>query len=99
MSVDFTPDRSGLVALRRAVEDETVPALTEAIYDSSQRYVPVLTGALKRSGRTEYGDGVGRVVYGGGPENVEHAPPQEFGTSVMSAQPYLRPAAYQRYAL
>jgi HK97 gp10 family phage protein len=99
MSVEFTPDRSGMVALRRAVEDETVPRLTDAIYESSQRYVPVLTGALKRSGTTEYGAGVGRVIYGGGPEDVEHATYQEVGTSKMQAQPYLRPAAYQVYDL
>lgn len=93
----FREDRSGMSALRTAVEQATVPVLTEAIFDDSQRYVPVLTGDLRSTGRTEYEDGRGYVVYGG--EDVDYAPYQEMGTSVMAAQPYLRPAAYQKRSL
>lgn len=89
----FVPDNSGLARIRVEATDSTVPKLIRAIYEDSQRYVPVLTGALKRSGRTEYRHHTGFVVYGGG--NVEYAGYQEFGTSIMAAQPYLRPAAYR----
>lgn len=97
--MEFAPDRSGLAAIRLEAESSTVPALTEAIFEDSQRYVPVLTEALKRSGRTEYDGGTGYVVYGGGPEDVDYAVYQELGTSIMDAQPYLRPAAYRVRAL
>lgn len=89
----FVPDYSGLASIRVEVTNSTVPKLTRAIYNDSQRYVPVLTGDLKRSGRTEYIGDTGYVIYGGG--DVEYAAYQEFGTSIMDAQPYLRPAAYQ----
>lgn len=93
--MEFRPDYAGLAATREAAERATVPPLTEAIFRDSQRYVPVLSGDLKASGRTEYADGgaTGFVVYGD--EEVDYPVYQELGTSVMDAQPYLRPAAYQ----
>lgn len=89
----FVPDYAGLAAIRVEAERNTVPRLTDAIYDDSQLYVPVLTGDLRASGRTEYADGTGYVVYGD--ENVDYATYQELGTSKMAAQPYLRPAAFK----
>lgn len=93
----FVPDRDGLARIRVETERTTVPRLTRAILFDSQRYVPVLTGDLKRSGRTEYhyGGGItGFVVYGN--DEVDYATYQEFGTSKMAAQAYLRPAAYKK---
>jgi HK97 gp10 family phage protein len=97
MALRFEPDRAGMAALRVAVEGETVPRLTEAIADDAERYAPVLTGALRSSIHTEYEGDTGYVV--AGDENVDYAVYPEMGTSVMRAQPYLRPAAYQRRTL
>lgn len=92
--VRFTPDPDGLARLQVESERETVRPLTEAIYDDSQRFVPVLSGDLRLSGRIEYGtDGHGLVIYGD--EDVDYAIYQERGTSKMAAQPYLAPAAYK----
>lgn len=93
--MDFRPDYAGLMATRETAERATVPPLTEAIFDDSRRYVPVLSGDLRASGHTEYEEGgtVGLVVYGD--EDVDYAAYQELGTSKMDAQPYLRPAAFQ----
>lgn len=92
--MEFRPDYSGLAATRHTAERESVRPLTEAIFDDSQRYVPVLSGDLRASGRTEYEEGgtVGLVVYGD--EEVDYPVYQELGTSRMDAQPYLRPAAF-----
>jgi hypothetical protein len=93
--MEFRTDQSGLTSLRIEAEGNAVEPLADAIFDDSQRFVPVLSGDLLRSGRIEtvdhrtrevrYGDDLpdGRAVY------------QEAGTSKMDAQPYLRPAAYK----
>lgn len=89
----FEPDPSGLAQIRVEAEATTVPRLTDAIYDDSQRFVPVLSGDLRASGHTEHHGGTGFVIYGDD-ESVDYATYQEVGTSKMAAQPYLRPAAY-----
>lgn len=93
MAYRFEPDYNGLAALRVEADERTVPRLTDAIYDDSQRFVPVLTGDLKASGRKEIHGGTGIVRYGDA--IVDYAVYQEVGTSKMAAQPYLRPAAYK----
>jgi len=94
--VEFRTDESGLTSLRIEAEGNAVEPLADAIFDDSQRYVPVLSGDLKRSGRIEHVDHRTRmVVYGGGPDEVDYAVYQEIGTSKMAAQPYLRPSAYK----
>lgn len=93
MTYRFEPDRDGLARLHVETDARTVPRLTDAIYDDSQTYVPVLTGDLKASGRKEIHGPTGYVVYGD--EKVDYAAYQEVGTSIMAAQPYLRPAAYK----
>ena len=87
--MEFVPDYSGLAAIRVEAEASTVPRLTDLIFDDTQRFVPVLTGDLRASGRKE----PGLIVYGD--SDVDYATYQEVGTSKMAAQPYLRPAAYQ----
>ncbi len=93
--MEFRTDESGLTSLRIEAEGNAVEPLADAIFDDSQRYVPVLSGDLKRSGRIEHVDHRTRnVVYGEGlPDG--RAVYQEAGTSKMDAQPYLRPAAYK----
>jgi HK97 gp10 family phage protein len=96
----FDPDHAGIAATVRAANEATVRPLTDAIYDDSQRYVPVLTGALRASGRKSYSADFshGEVSYGEGLSD-KRAIYQEAGTSIMTAQPYLRPAAYRRRSL
>lgn len=93
----FEPDRGGIAATVHAANEATVGPLTEAIADDARRYAPVLTGALRSSIRTGVDDSTGYVIAGN--EDVDYAAYQEFGTSKMSAQPYLRPAAYKRRSL
>lgn len=95
MTYRFEPDRDGLARLHVETDERTVPRLTDAIYDDSQTYVPVLTGDLKASGRKEVHGSTGFVVYGDDHGPVDYAVYQELGTSIMAAQPYLRPAAYK----
>lgn len=94
----FDPDSGGIAATVSAANDATVRPVTEAIYEDSQRYVPILTGELRASGRSEVTDGRGIVIYGEGLPD-ERAYWQEVGTSKMAAQPYLRPSAYRRRTL
>lgn len=84
-------DASGLNRLGRVV-DEHVHQITDMIANDARRYVPVLSGALLSTIEKEHLDGEGRVYCGGG--GVDYHLYQEFGTSKMAAQPYMRPALY-----
>lgn len=88
----FSPDPDGLAALRVEADAHTVVPLTNAIAADARRFVPVLTGDLRSSIRTEVDGSTGYVI--AGDEDVDYAAYQEFGTTKMVAQPYLRPAAY-----
>lgn len=61
------------------------------IEGEAKRLAPVDTGNLKSSLRTEKADPDGLSVLVGS-FGVNYAAYQEFGTSRMKAQPYLRPA-------
>ncbi len=61
------------------------------IESDAKRLVRVLTGNLMNSITHEV-EVVGKEIIGRTGTNVNYAIPQEFGTSKMSAQPYLRPA-------
>jgi HK97 gp10 family phage protein len=61
------------------------------IQTAAAQKAPVDRGLLRRSIHTETADIDSGVVARIG-TNVEYAPAQEFGTSRMRAQPYLRPA-------
>lgn len=92
--MEFRPDYPGVAAVVRAATEATAPRLAALIHADSQRYVPVLSGDLRASGRIECDGSTWLVVYGGGESDVDYAGYQEFGTTKMQAQPYLRPAAY-----
>lgn len=81
------------------------PALTRLLHhiaDDARRYAPVETGALEAGIHVE--DSVGgkgavvssREVPGDDPDVPVYV---EYGTQNMAAQPYMRPAAYQRRSL
>lgn len=68
---------------------EKVVLMVEA---TAARLAPVDTGNLRASIVSEVRDDVRDRVAGYVGTNVEYAPFQEFGTSRMDAQPFLRPA-------
>lgn len=57
----------------------------------AKKEAPVDTGALKASIGSEIVKGPGSVIIGKVGSTLEYAPYQEYGTSKMKAQPYLRP--------
>lgn len=71
---------------RAALQAGALPIQTAAVQKA-----PVLTGTLRRSIHTETAETSDGAVARVG-TNVEYAPHQEFGTSRMAGQPYLRPA-------
>jgi HK97 gp10 family phage protein len=80
-----------------ALIGETVPELVDRCLDAgveaAKRLVPVDTGTLQGSiGITEPAHMAGGGVVGAYGTSVEYALHVEFGTSKMSAQPYLRPS-------
>lgn len=87
---------SGMGELSRIVDERLVHPITDAVADDMRRMVPVLTGDLLGTIRTEHGTGVGRVHFGDVGAGVDYHLYQEFGTSRMAAQPYARPALYRR---
>jgi HK97 gp10 family phage protein len=78
-----------------AVHTITTEEVARAAYDVesiAKRLVPVLTGTLRRSIHTVFSRGGLRAVVG---PSVFYAVFIEFGTRLMSARPYMRPAAAQ----
>lgn len=90
-----TLSASGLGDLSRVVDERVVHPVTDAVADDMRRMVPVLSGDLLGTIREEHGDGFGRVHFGDVDEGVDYHLYQEFGTTVMAAQPYARPALYR----
>lgn len=78
-----------------AAKNRLCDRVTEAIAEDARRYAPVDTGELRGSIQaTPAVDGVGHVI-----ATADHASYVELGTYKMDAQPYLRPALYQRRAI
>lgn len=89
----------GMLYLRKRVDERLVRPMTDAIADDARRYVPILSGDLRATIRAEHLDGEGRVHCGDVLRGVDYHLYQEFGTSKMAAQPYMRPALYKRRRL
>jgi hypothetical protein len=74
-------------------------AVALAIGVDAETVAPIRTGALRMSANVEeIARGIWRISFGRGLLDGR-AVYQELGTSKMRAQPYLRPAAYQRRAM
>lgn len=98
--VRVVQDEGGMDALERHVHAEVVRPVTEAVAGDMRRYVPILTSALHDSIRTEYpSEEEGRVYFGDVAGGVDYHLYQEYGTSIMEAQPYARPALYKTRSL
>jgi hypothetical protein len=85
----------GMAELRREVDRQAIHPITDEVASDARRYVPVLTGALASTIREEYAPGVGRVWCGNVPA-VDYHLYQEYGTSRMGPQSYMRPALFQK---
>lgn len=89
-------DAAGSVHLRAIVDERLVHPVTDAVAEDARRYVPVLSGDLLSTIEAEHGEGYGRVHCGDVARGIDYHLYQEFGTSKMEAQPYMRPALYKR---
>lgn len=89
-------DASGMDALERVMDARLVHPVTDMVADDARRYVPVLSGNLLSTIHAEHLRGEGRVYCGNVAGGVDYHIYQEFGTSKMAAQPYMRPALYKR---
>lgn len=90
-----TIDRSGMEALKIECVKGTL-RLAEDMANDMRRYAPVEFGDLVASIRVEPGSLIHRIWIGDVAGGVDYHLYQEFGTSVMAAQPYIRPAVYQK---
>lgn len=84
---------SGVVEIQAAA-NRYRDQLTLAIAEDMARLVPVLSGDLRDTIRTEFGPAVARIWVGDVAAGVDYHLYQEYGTSKMAAQPYIRPAVY-----
>ena len=89
-------DAAGLVRLRAHVDEKMLRPITDGIAEDARRYVPVLSGDLLSTIHAEHLAGEGRVWCGDVARGIDYHLYQEFGTSRMAAQPYMRPALYKR---
>lgn len=86
---------SGVVEIQAAA-DRYRDDLVEDIASDIRRLAPVLTGALRRSVRVVKGPlgGKSRIWIGDVAAGVDYHLYQEYGTSKMAAQPYIRPSVF-----
>lgn len=84
------------VAEVQVAADRYRDQLSEDIASDIRRLAPVLTGALRRSVRVVKGPlgGATRIWVGDVAAGVDYHLYQEYGTSRMAAQPYIRPSVY-----
>jgi hypothetical protein len=87
--------RAGMAELRREVDRQAIHPITDEVASDARRYVPVLSGALRGTIRAEHNAGSGRVWCGNVPA-VDYHLYQEYGTSRMGAQPYMRVSLFQK---
>lgn len=87
---------AGFGDLSRVVDERVVHPVTDAVAEDARRMVPVLSGDLLGTIKAEHLPGVGRVHCGDVEAGVDYHLYQELGTSIMAAQPYMRPALYRR---
>lgn len=90
-----TIDRNGMEQVRIAAVRGTL-VIAEEMAADMRRYAPVESGDLVATIRVEPGDPIHRIWIGDVAGGVDYHLYQEFGTSVMVAQPYIRPAVYQK---
>ena len=96
-STDFTRFKVALRRTNTRVQKADVPSeldiLAQKILRTAVKMSPVLTGALRASGRVKRTNQYQRVIqFGGSGTGVDYATFVEFGTFRTRPQPFLRPA-------
>lgn len=95
MGVVIVPDNSGQSEIQVAANAYR-DRLTKEMAGDMRRYAPVLSGDLLGTIREELGGPVvARIWIGDVAAGIDWHLYNEFGTSRMDAQPYIRPAVYQ----
>lgn len=85
-------NNTGKVFTRRDVPKE-LDILAHRIMATAKRSAPVLTGALRASGRVKRPNQYLRIIqFGGSGTGVDYATFVEFGTFRQKPKPFLRPA-------
>lgn len=94
---DFTRFAAAIRRTNQKVSKADVPSsldlLAQKILRTAARGAPVLTGALRASGRVKRTNQYQRIVqFGGSGTGVDYATFVEFGTFRQRPKPFLRPA-------
>lgn len=92
--VRVTGDKAAIAALSRAAREiadlsDPTREAARAVEQRAARLSPRSTGRLAAANRSSVSGGVGTIS-----NRTRYAGYQEYGTSVMHAHPYLRPALY-----
>ncbi len=90
--IDISPliDYTNSIPQRK---ESGLKAAIEALFKEADSRVPELTGALRRSGKTEVSEDEASLTYGESDEfDDERAVAREFGTVFQRATPYITPA-------
>jgi hypothetical protein len=97
MAVRVVIHEPGVIEVQTAVDREVDAHVVEPILDDMERMVPVLSGDLKDTIRKDpiNQNGLHRIWFGDVAAGVDYHLYQEYGTSIMDAQPYARPAVYR----
>lgn len=87
----------GVIEVQTAVDREVDAHVVEPITEDMRTFVPVLSGDLKDTIRKDptNQNGLHRIWFGDVAAGVDYHLHQEYGTSIMDAQPYARPAVYR----
>lgn len=102
-AADFTRFNLAMQRTNKRVQKSDVPMvldiLAQRILRTAVKMAPVLTGALRASGRVKRTNQYQRIIqFGGSGTGVDYATYVEFGTFRQRPKPFLRPALMKHRA-
>jgi hypothetical protein len=97
MAVRVVLYEPGVILLQGRVDERVKERVLEPMAEDMRTYVPILTGDLLGTIRTDpyVGKGRHRIWIGDTAAGIDYHLYVEYGTSKMDAQPYIRPAVYR----
>jgi HK97 gp10 family phage protein len=99
MGTRIVIDDEGVTRVQVASDAVCMEKIVEPMASDMRTYVPVLTGALRDTirvyGPEIMGAGHFQIWIGDTAGDVDYHLYQEYGTSKMDPQPYIRPAVYR----
>lgn len=96
--VVLSPD--GMDQLEAHVLSRALVPIGEQVAEDMRRYVPVLTGDLRGTIKLVLAGPLEvRITFGNVSGRIDYHLYVEFGTSIMDAQPYARPALFKTRSL